>query len=183
MFLLVMLVGALVVADILLFVSLGAAHVVPWLVTAVTVAIPFIVRKQESKRFVQWKDEYSVGIEMIDSDHKRLLKLINDLETAIHYNAGDNFEREALEELIAYTQTHFQREEALMEENGYPDFEAHKQEHEAMIAKVKEFCEAYNEDRGKVIDQMAEFLRSWMINHIQGTDQKYVPYMQEKGVR
>ena len=183
MLLMVLVVGALITVDILLFIALGPANLVPWLVLVAVIAIPIIIRRKEAKQFVQWRDEYSVGIERIDNDHKKLIQLINDLETAVHYNAGDEFERQALEELIAYTQTHFTLEEELMKEHGYPDFEAHKGQHDQMISNVEVFLRDYEEKGHKVLGDIAEHLKLWLIQHINGTDQKYAPYLHSKGVK
>ena len=172
----------LVVITIFLGFLWGIDNPVPWIGIAVLIAIPFVHKWITARHFVTWSDDMSVGIEVIDEDHKKLLGLINDLERAVYYHMGESYERQALKELVDYTKYHFEREEGMLQSNGYPDFDAHKKEHEAMIGKVKEFCEAYNRDRAAVIDKMAEFLRSWLVNHIQGTDQKYVPHMHEKGV-
>ena len=183
MLLLVLLTGALIVADVLAFMAFGAAHVVPWLLVAATIAIPVLMNKRESKEFVQWKDEYSVGIELIDNDHKKLIALINDLETAVHYNAGDEFERKALNAMVDYTQTHFKLEEDLMQEHDYPDFEAHKGQHDQMISNVEVYLSDYDKHGHKVLGKIAEYLKLWLIEHINGTDRKYVPHLHAKGVK
>ena len=59
-----------------------------------------------------------VGIDSIDQQHKKLISLINSLQTAVDYKAGAEFEREALDALVDYTKTHFSYEEGLMEQNG-----------------------------------------------------------------
>ena len=160
----------------------GIDNPVPWIMIAVLVALPFIHKRITARRFVTWDDSYSVGIEAIDDDHKQLLTLINNLQTAVFYPTGEAFERQALKELVDYTKYHFKREEDLLQENGYPDYEPHKQEHEAMIAKVREFCQAYEKDREGTIDDLTRFLKTWLIDHINGTDQRYASFLHEKGV-
>lgn len=160
----------------------GIDNPVPWIMIAVLAALPFIHKRIAARRFVAWDDSYSVGIEAIDDDHKKLLNLINNLQSAVYYPTGESFERQALKELVDYTKYHFHREEAMMQENGYPDYAAHKQEHEKMITKVKEFCAAYEKDREGTIDGLTQFLKNWLIDHINGTDQKYAPFLHEKGV-
>jgi len=158
----------------------------PWvsvIMAAVLIALPFINKQVTSRRFVAWRDDLSVGIQAIDDDHKKLLHLINNLQTAVYYPTGEAFERQALQELVDYTKYHFKREEDLMSENGYPDFEAHKRVHEEMIAKVGTFLEAYEQDREGTIEELIRFLKAWLIDHIAGTDQKYSPFLHEKGVR
>ena len=105
---------------------LGPTHPLPWIMVLVVIAIPFIHNKIVASRYLVWKDEYSVGIEAMDDDHKKLLNLINQLQTAVHYYTGKEFEEKALDELVDYTKTHFKREELLLEENDYADLEAHK---------------------------------------------------------
>jgi hemerythrin-like metal-binding protein len=69
-----------------------------------------------------------------------------------------------------------------MRSADYPNFQAHKLEHVEMIAQVKEFLAAYDKDRGATVDKMGDFLKTWLVNHIRGSDQKYAPYMREKGI-
>ncbi len=183
MLLMVLLTGGLIVVDVMVFMAFGPAHAVPWLLVAATIAIPVFLSRREAKEFVQWKDEYSVGIERIDNDHKKLISLINDLETAVHYNTGDEFERKALEAMVAYTQTHFKLEEDLMQEHGYPDYEAHKGQHDQMISNVEVYLRDYDKHGHKVLGKIAEYLKLWLIEHINGTDRKYVPHLRAKGVK
>ncbi len=160
----------------------GIDNPVPWIMIAVLVALPFIHKRITARRFVAWKDEYSVGIEAIDDDHKQLLTLINNLQTAVFYPTGEAFERQALKELVDYTKYHFKREEELMQKHGYPDFETHKKQHDEMIAKVGRFMDEYEEDRESTTEGLTQFLKTWLIQHICGTDQAYSPFLHEKGV-
>ena len=160
----------------------GLDNPVPWIMIAILAAIPFVHKRMTAKKFVEWNDDLSVGIESIDNDHKKLLSLINNLQTAVLYPTGESFERQALDEVIEYTRYHFQREEKMMLENGYPDYEAHKQQHEDMIARIGGFLEAYEKDREATVDELVAFLKDWLIKHIAGTDQQYSPYLKEKGV-
>lgn len=101
---------------------------------------------------------------------------------AYDYAMSETFEKEALEELVSYTKYHFEREEKLMSENDYPDFEAHKAQHEQMIAQVEEFVQLYNEKGHDALNEIVEFLTGWLINHINGTDKQYSEHLHERGV-
>lgn len=150
---------------------------------AILLAIPFINKHLTAKRFVAWKDELSVGINSIDDDHKKLLTLINNLETAVHYPTGEAFERQALQELVNYTKYHFEREEQMMLDTNYSDYEPHKRQHEEMINKVDEFMKAYEKDRDATIEEMTDFLKAWLLNHIAGTDQLYSPHLKSHNIQ
>lgn len=154
-----------------------------WILVAILIAIPFIHKKMSDRKFVVWKESYSVGIDSIDQQHKKLLTLINQLQTAVDYPTGGHFEREALDELVDYTKTHFSYEEGLLIDNDYPDFNAHKAEHEKMFKKVEEVLAEYELDQDAAMNKAAEFLRDWLITHINGTDKAYSSYLIERGVQ
>ena len=157
----------------------------PWISVAmatVLLALPLINKAVTSKSFVTWKDSLSVGIESIDNDHKQLLMLINNLQSAVHYNMGETFERQALEKVVDYTKYHFEREEQLMRENDYPDYEAHKQQHKEMIERVEGLLAAYESDPENTIKDLTKFLRNWLLRHIAGTDQQYSEHLRSRGV-
>lgn len=150
---------------------------------AVLLTLPLLNKWLTSRRFVEWKDDLSVNIETIDDDHKKLLTLINNLQTAVYYPTGEAFERQALKELVDYTKYHFAREEKMMLDNDYPDYEPHRRQHEAMIAKVNGFMVAYEKDREGTVEELTVFLKDWLLKHIAGTDQRYSEHLNSRGVR
>jgi len=181
MFAVALLILSLIVAVILGFMA-GPTSPLTWLLVAILVTIPFIYRKLSAKPYIEWRDDYSVGIDSIDQQHKKLINLINQLSTAVDYSTGEEFEREALAELVEYTKTHFVYEEGLMEDNGYPDFEAHRAKHRAMIAEVGVVLAEYEKDHDKAMSHAANYLKEWLINHINGTDKEYSSFLIGKGV-
>lgn len=182
MFGLALLILTLITAVILGLMA-GPTSPLTWLLVAALVIIPFVHRKMSEKKFIVWQDEYSVGIDSIDQQHKKLLHLINQLQTAVDYSTGEEFEREALDELVAYTKTHFTYEEGLLEQNGFPGFEPHKAQHINMIRKVEEVLAEYEKDQDTAIKNAANYLQDWLIHHINGTDKEYSSFLIEKGVK
>lgn len=184
MILTTLLMGGLLVGALLTFIVFGVLHVIPWLFVLATLVLVVFERRREKNQLVVWKDEYSVGIEAIDNDHRKLLDLINQFQTAVFYRTGKEFERETFDALVDYTRTHFRREEDLMKEYGYPDFEAHQAEHRKMIAQVEACMAQYMTDGHQVtLKRAVVFLRGWLISHINGTDQAYSEFLRAKGVR
>jgi len=179
MFILSVLILALLVMIVLGF-MLGFGHPLPWVLIVMLIIIPVIHDKIVSKRFVKWNDSYSVGIESIDNDHKKLLGLINQLQTASHYSTDENMVDEILNELVNYTKYHFDREEVMLKENNYPEFDAHKEQHESMISQVSEFIHEYQQHNERTIDDVIQYLKSWLINHINGCDQEYAHFLKDK---
>jgi hemerythrin-like metal-binding protein len=171
------------VIGVILGLVAAPTHPLTWLLVAILVAVPFVYNKLSTRRYLLWKDEYSVGIDSIDQQHKKLINLINHLQTAIDYSTGEEFERDALDELVDYTKTHFTYEEGLMRDNDYPDFAAHKEQHEKMFEKVREVLKEYEKDQDTAMSNAVEYLKDWLINHINGTDKQYSSYLIGKGVK
>lgn len=161
---------------------MGPTHPLPWIMLIIVIAIPFIHNKMAANRYLVWKDEYSVGIKEMDNDHKKLINLINQLQTAVHYYTGREFEEKALDELVDYTKTHFKKEEQLLEDNNYAELEAHKELHQKFINKVNDFLEQYKQDSEVTINDTLEFLKDWLIKHINGTDKEYGKVLNKKGI-
>ncbi len=182
MFGLSLLILTLVIAVILGLVA-APAHPLTWVLVAILASVPFVYKKLATRKYLEWKDEYCVGIDSIDQQHRKLVNLINQLQTAVDYSTGEEFERDALDELVDYTKTHFSYEEGLMRDNDYPDFESHKAQHEKMFKKVEEVLAEYEQDQDTAMSNAVEYLKDWLINHINGTDKQYSSYLIGKGVK
>ena len=181
------LVLSLVALIIIGFLS-GISNPLPWISMAILAVVILIHNRIVKDRYLSWNDSYSVGIESIDNDHKKLILLINNLQTSIDYKTDNEFEKQTLDDVVDYTKYHFTREEDLMEKDGYSDFVAHKAQHQKMIDKVTELVQAYEKDESKgikagAIESLLMYLKSWLINHINGTDQEYSEYLISKGVK
>jgi hemerythrin len=127
---------------------------------------------------VQWSDEYSVGVDSLDTDHKLLISMINQLEIAV----GDTEPKaricSVLDALVDYTVYHFEREERMMEQAGYPDTEAHARSHQTLAAQVREIRERFNRNSQSIHGrELLAFLNNWLRAHIVGRDLRYAPYL------
>ena len=181
MFLLSILILVLLVMIVLGF-MLGFSHPLPWILLAVLIIIPLIHDRIVARRFIKWNDKLSVGIDIIDEDHKKLLGMINQLQTAAHYQTDEALIESTLNDLMDYTKYHFSREEKMMQKNNYPDFESHKLQHVAMINQVTGFINEYRVDKTRTIDNVIVYLKTWLINHINGSDQEYAPFIKDTNI-
>ncbi len=182
MFGIALLILTLIVAVILGLLA-GPTNPITWFLVVILVLLPLIHRKLTSKYYFEWKDDYSVGIESIDSQHRKLINLINQLQTAVDYSTGEVFEREALDELVEYTVTHFRYEEGLLEKHRYPGFEAHQAQHDEMVNQVNQFLDEYQTNQDAAMRDATSYLKSWLIKHINGTDKEYSEFLISKGVK
>ncbi|MDH5436063.1 MAG: bacteriohemerythrin [Gammaproteobacteria bacterium] len=132
---------------------------------------------------MEWNDSYSVSIEEIDDQHKTIILLINEVDEAAQSDERHEKLAHVLQELINYTKTHFTVEESLMRIFKYPDYEAHKQKHDKLIDRVIHFQNQFNKGNTLVAKELHFFLKDWLIQHIQGTDKEYSPFMNEHGIK
>jgi hemerythrin-like metal-binding domain len=141
-------------------------------------------REQEtSMGFMTWSDEYVVGIAKIDSQHQRLVELINELYDGMRAGKGGAILGGIIAELKDYSVQHFKTEEELFDRHLYPEAKAHKAEHDAFIAKVSAFQADYQAKKIGVTLDILNFLVDWLKDHILKSDKSYAPFLASKGVR
>ncbi len=131
---------------------------------------------------LRWNDSLSVGINSIDSQHRVLVDLINDLYKEMNIRGGKAVLASALAKLIEYTGTHFQHEEQLFAQHDYSDQKNHKEIHRKLVAQVVDFQEQFKKGDADVSLELMEFLKDWLVDHIKKTDKQYAPFLQSKGV-
>ena len=175
-------IGLIIVAIFLGFLS-GLDNPVSWVLIIALFLVSYAYNKTRKSNELVWKDEYSVGVKSLDLDHQKLLTLLNQFNTAYEYAMSEEFERQALKELTDYTQYHFDREEKLMEENEYPDLEAHKAQHQIMINEINRLEKKYGEQGHDAFEEVSEFLKNWLIKHINGTDKQYTAHLNSRGIK
>ncbi len=132
---------------------------------------------------MRWDSSLQLGIGQIDDQHKQLVAMINDLHRAMKQRKTMAIMGGILERLVNYTVYHFGTEEKLFEKHDYPEYDQHKKIHENLVGKVIEFKTKIDRGDSTISMDLMDFLKDWLVNHIKGTDKKYVPFLQGKGVR
>ena len=133
---------------------------------------------------MSWNDKMSVGVAVIDADHKKLVSMVNELYDAIQAGKGKEKVGPVLDGLIDYTKMHFAREEKFFAQTAYADAPAHKKEHEELTKQVASVQTKYKAGATSTLSlEVMNFLKNWLISHIQGSDKKYGPHLNAKGVK
>lgn len=136
--------------------------------------------RRRSAGFFVWNDAMSVGHPDIDADHKRLVSIINRL-----WVAEDNGNRQViefvLEDLVHYTEVHFKREEQMLADMEYDEFEHHRGIHQAICRRLEEIrWEYFQGIREELRGEILEFLKDWLNQHILVEDMRYRPYLRKR---
>lgn len=124
-----------------------------------------------------WKDEYSVGNELLDAQHRRLLDLVNRLD-------GDEPLGRVLEELAGYADTHFRDEENLIEAAGYPGLTQQKNQHKAFRAWLDRTLNSCRSDGEASVTRrdLYAYLSVWIANHPMVYDAAFTPWLEKQGL-
>lgn len=132
--------------------------------------------------FINWNENLSVGVRIFDEEHKQLISYVNDLNHALVAGSAQRTMGDILKNLISYTKIHFRHEEEYFLLHEYPNYDAHKAEHEALTRQVSEYYDRFMAGKSSFSIELLNFLRDWLVNHIQGTDSKYRAFFSDKGV-
>lgn len=132
---------------------------------------------------IRWEDSYNVDIIVIDQQHRKLVDLINGFHDAMANKKTNEFMTDLFIGLIQYTKSHFATEERYFRQYDFPGAENHQKEHQKFIEKVADMKERF--DKGQLILtlEVMNFLKDWLVNHIQGTDKKYSAFFKSKGLK
>lgn len=129
---------------------------------------------------IEWTEQLSVGVPQIDEDHRALMSLANRCIAELNHDQQNDKEiRNILDELLNYTQYHFQREELLMKVCEYPNLIKHQKVHQLLIREVVQNTREYY--LGNItVKNLLEFITDWLTNHIMCMDKAIAPYCKDK---
>jgi hemerythrin len=138
-----------------------------------------MVNKNVNQDLVVWDDKYATGIQLVDSQHKELFSLTNELFRAcmgMEQSLNDVF-KETMGRMVEYVRFHFGAEQELLQRIKYPDYQEHKRQHDTMVRNILEAVKGYAEGKKFIPNQFVRTLRDWILSHIAYTDMLYVSYI------
>lgn len=135
----------------------------------------------EETEFMPWNSSLSLGISSIDKQHQKLVALINELARALS-KGEKQASKKILKELVDYTVYHFGYEEKLFNQFKYPQEQEHKTIHKRLVEQVQDFVKKVEEGDYSIADELLNFLKDWLTNHIGFTDKKYAPFFKEHNI-
>ncbi len=135
-----------------------------------------------------WKKEFELGIDSIDTQHQKLLEIGNRISALLvqHEDGDDNYDdiMEVLDELTNYTIYHFKVEEDYFLKYNYPDYEKHKAEHDAFIDYLHSIdLKTVEEEQKAFLKELLKKIVNWVFNHIITTDFLYKDFMISQGMK
>ena len=132
---------------------------------------------------IVWKDEFSVGVEELDRQHKQIIEVINSLVDKPRIFFRSNNVSAALIDLTNYVSEHFLLEERLLQENEYPALIEHSKKHTLYSKRISDFCKESLGRERDIPSELIAFLTDWWTNQILYEDMKYKAFFEEKGIK
>eukprot|EP00906_Rhabdomonas_costata_P016842 RCo024199 len=131
---------------------------------------------------IQWSEEFSIGIPLIDSQHRRLVEMSEGLRLAIVEGCPRSTLLKILKDLVGYCGDHFTCEEMLMQTVGYSKLSSHVPLHRQFTDQVLRWFEEFQ--AGNLEPQtVLQALVQWLVNHILREDTQITVYCASKGVK
>jgi len=127
--------------------------------------------------YIKWEPKYSVHVEILDEQHRKLFDIVNDLIDEIEM--GSNHLLPVIHDLVDYLSVHFKQESLVMMESNYPGFMKHSQEHREFTEKMKDFLQGYEQGDAELGLKMIVFLKEWIFNHTTKRDIEYAQHLQD----
>jgi hemerythrin len=128
----------------------------------------------------EWSDQYLLGIDMIDGQHRRFFDATHRLYERVLDCAGEHAVDEALSFLKRYSAEHFAAEEAFMNRHGYPRLAEHKELHAQYLERLEGLADEYDIYRAPTKDmaeRILELTQDWLLSHIVDEDTQYARYI------
>jgi hemerythrin len=115
---------------------------------------------------IQWKKEYAIGVAKLDKQHKKIIKILNQLIEQRVEGKNEKEIEKILDDLQAYIKEHFRTEEEYMLKHQYAGYEeqrnAHNQFIELLFEAQKEYCK-----NGRLTSiNLLNFVWDWFSQHI-----------------
>lgn len=129
---------------------------------------------------LSWSDDFAIGINIIDEQHKRLFDYFDEIEHCIKSNDQTHV-IDICRGLIDYAVSHNTFEESLMKQANYPMLDAHHLVHEAFKARAYGYLDKITDgaDPMKIARDVRTDIGLWLINHIKREDKHYAPYVKK----
>ena len=123
---------------------------------------------------IEWDDsQLSVGIEVIDRQHKKWVDIMNELDEAILSMKGQKVLEQTFAEMVDYVHYHFAEEEKLMEERDYASLDEHKKIHNIFRERIEKYQKDFQSGELVLCSQVMSTLKSWLQDHIMVEDKKF----------
>ena len=129
--------------------------------------------------FIEWDKEILTGNEKIDGQHREMFQRIDAFLTACNEGKGRAEVSRLLGFVGEYVRQHFDTEEELQRRHHYPEYTAHKEEHDGFVRSLRNLEKLLVAEGATLplVIQTNQTLVHWLVDHINGTDKKLAAFL------
>ncbi len=129
-----------------------------------------------------WTPDLSVGVEVIDEQHKTWFDKADQLFEAGKKGQAKEFVGQMLDFLDDYTKKHFSDEEKYMLSINYPEYDRQKSLHTAFIGELAKLKSEFKESGGNIIVILNanQMVVDWLVKHISNEDKKIGAFVRSR---
>ncbi|MBP2029207.1 hemerythrin-like metal-binding protein [Methanohalophilus levihalophilus] len=131
---------------------------------------------------MKWDESFSVKVAEIDKQHQTLVEMLNELYDMMKIGKGKDVIGPLLNDLTEYTVEHFGTEEKYFDKFGFEESARHKHEHKKFVNQVSKFKQEFDDGTANLSIDLMNFLKNWLVEHIKGSDQRYIQCFNENGL-
>jgi len=132
---------------------------------------------------LEWEEAYSVGVALIDEQHKMLIATINELLDVIDTKPTKEKTDSVINKLIQYKQFHFATEEKYFKEFNYKKTDEHIAKHRLFTKKITEIQNRSTDNYVALVYELIDFLENWFVDHLLHVDHEYIECFHQHGLR
>lgn len=132
-----------------------------------------------SMKFIEWKEEYNTNHKKMDSEHKKLIGILNKIYSALQKEDNDQVDS-LLDEFKSLKEKHFESENVLMKKSNFPGYFSHKTEHDRAFNKLQVFVTNVKNNEAVADEVFLISMKTWFENHLELKDKKLASFLLSK---
>jgi hemerythrin len=130
---------------------------------------------------VVWNKTYSVGVEIIDIQHKKFIDTLNKFYKPVEPQKKLERLEEIFSDLENYSRFHFATEEKYFKQFDYEGAAEHIIKHNEFNQLLSNFKTRLGEEG--IANELADFLENWLTDHVLTMDKHYMKCFHDNGLK
>ncbi|AMV72804.1 bacteriohemerythrin [Desulfuromonas carbonis] len=128
---------------------------------------------------INWDDSLLTGVDDIDDQHRELFRRFNNLLAACNQGQGREEVLRTLTFLDDYIRSHFHEEELMQQRSNFPDYPAHRAQHDNFIATTEALADQFRSEGASLglLVKTNTTLMEWLVGHIRKMDRAFARHL------
>lgn len=129
----------------------------------------------------KWDDKLKINHPKIDADHQLIIEKARELSEAMMKGQGKDKIVNTVDFLNKYVKTHFEEEEKMQKQNGFPHFEEHQKNHKYFIEQLNALSLKIKADPASSSNtiELNKLISGWFVNHIKKMDVEVAAHLKK----